>query len=386
MKVTDVKAFTVDCFRTNWVFVKVYTDEGITGVGEGTLEYKEKAFLGALEHIKEYLLDQNPLEIEKHWHSVYRDAYWRGGPVLMSALSAVEMALWDILGKSLNVPVYQLLGGKVHDKVRIYVNGWFSGAKEPEEFAQKARIAVQRGVTAMKWDPFGKNYLQISNKELDKALHCVAAVREKVGDNVDLLIEGHGRFDVPTGIRIAKELEQFKPMFFEEPVPPDNLEALKAVRDKSPVAISAGERLYSRWDYRRLFDMRAADYIQPDISHAGGIMELKKIAAEAESRYIPFAPHNPSGPVANAATLQLAATCPNFLILEIMYNDVEWRKDVVNENLEYKDGYITIPDKPGLGIEINEEECLNHPYQSHTLRHYTGALTDIRPVKSEFYF
>lgn len=387
MKVTDVKAFTVDCFRTNWVFVKVYTDEGITGVGEGTLEYKEKAFLGALEHIREYLTGQNPLDIERHWHSIYRDAYWRGGPVLMSALSAVEMALWDILGKSLGVPVWQLLGGKVHDKVRIYVNGWFAGAKEPEEFARKAETAVHsRGVTALKWDPFGKNYLQISNAELDKALRCVAAVREAVGPGVDLLIEGHGRFDVPTGIRIAKELEPFRLMFFEEPVPPDNLEALKAVRDKSPVAISAGERLYSRWDYRKLFDQRAADYIQPDISHAGGIMELKKIAAEAESRYIPFAPHNPSGPVANAATLQLAATCANFCILEIMYSDVKWRKDVTDEQLKYEDGYMTIPDRPGLGIEINEEECARHPYRPHTLRHYTGALTDIRPAKSEFYF
>ena len=386
MKITDIKAFTVDCFRTNWVFVKIYTDEGITGVGEGTLEYKEKAFLGALEHIKEYLVGQNPLDIERHWHSIYRDAYWRGGPVLMSALSAVEMALWDILGKSLGTPVWQLLGGKVNDKVRIYVNGWFAGAKEPEEFAEKAKIAVQRGITAMKWDPFGKSYLQISNADLDKALRCVGAVRDAVGKDVDLLIEGHGRFDVATGIKIARELECFKPMFFEEPVPPDNLEALKAVRDKSPVAISAGERLYSRWDYRKLFDLRAADYIQPDISHAGGIMELKKIAAEAESRYIPFAPHNPSGPVANAATLQLAATCPNFCILEIMYSDVSWRKDVVNEELEYKDGYITIPDGPGLGIEINEEECLKHPYECHTLRHYTGALTDIRPAKTELYF
>lgn len=386
MKVTDVKVFVVDCFRTNWVFVKVYTDEGISGVGEGTLEYKEKAFLGALEHIREYLTGKDPLDIEKHWHSIYRDAYWRGGPVLMSALSAVEMALWDILGKSLHVPVYRLLGGKVNEKVRIYVNGWFAGAKEPEEFGEKARIAVKRGITAMKWDPFGKNYLQISSKELDKALRCVAAVRGAVGSEVDLLIEGHGRFDVPTGIKIAKELEPFKPMFFEEPVPPDNLEALKAVRDKSPVAVSAGERLYSRWDYRKLFDLRAADYIQPDISHAGGIMELKKIAAEAETRYIPFAPHNPSGPVANAATLQLAATCPNFCILEIMYSDVEWRKDVSDESLEYRDGYITVPDRPGLGIEINEKECLKHPYQPHTLRHYTGALTDIRPAKSEFYF
>ena len=386
MKVTDIKIFTVDCFRTNWVFVKVYTDEGIDGVGEATLEYKEKSLWGAVEHIKEYLVGKNPLEIEKHWHAIYRDAYWRGGPVLMSALSAVEMALWDILGKALNVPVYQLLGGKIHEKVRIYVNGWFAGAKEPEEFGAKAKEAVKRGVTAMKWDPFGKNYLNISNAELDKALRNVAAVREAVGDSVDLLIEGHGRFNIPTGIKIAKELEQFEPMFFEEPVPPDNLDALKAVRDKSPVAISAGERLYTRWDYKNMFDLMAADYIQPDISHAGGIMELKKIAAEAECRYIPFAPHNPSGPVANAATLQLAATCPNFEILEIMYSDVEWRKDVTNESLEYKDGFITIPDKPGLGIEINEEECFKHPYQVHTLRHYTGALTDIRPAKTEFYF
>ena len=177
MKITDLKAFPVDCFRTNWVFVKVYTDEGLTGVGEATLEYKEYALLGALDHIRDYLIGQNPLDIERHYHAIYRDAYWRGGAVLMSALSAVEMALWDILGKHLGVPVYQLLGGKVHDDVRIYVNGWFAGAKTPEQFAEKAKIAVQRGVTAMKWDPFGKSYLQISNAELDTALRCVAAVR-----------------------------------------------------------------------------------------------------------------------------------------------------------------------------------------------------------------
>ena len=304
----------------------------------------------------------------------------------MSALSAVETALWDILGKHLGVPVYQLLGGKCNDKVRIYVNGWFAGAKTPEQFGEKASIAVQRGVTAMKWDPFGKSYMEISNKDLDTALRCVAAVREAVGNEVDLLIEGHGRFNVATGIKIAKELEPFKPMFFEEPVPPDELDALKAVRDKSPVAISAGERLYGRRDFARLFGMRAADFVQPDISHAGGIMELKKIAAMAEASYTGFAPHNPSGPVANAATLQLAACCPNFSILEIMYSDVVWRKEICNENLSYKDGYISIPDKPGIGIEINEEKCLEHPYTVHTLRHYTGALTDIRPAKTEFYF
>lgn len=386
MKITDVKTFVVDCFRTNWVFVKVYTDEGITGVGEGTLEYKEHALCGAIKHLKNYLLGKDPRRIERLYHDIYRDAYWRGGAVLMSALSAVECALWDILGKSLGVPVYQLLGGKANEDCRIYVNGWFAGAKTPAEFAEKAKIAVKKGVTAMKWDPFGKNYLQISNAELTNALECVAAVREAVGDKIDLLIEGHGRFDVPTGIKIAKELEQFKPMWFEEPVPPNNLEALKAVREKSPVAISAGERLYTRFDYNELFRTRACDYIQPDVSHAGGIMELKKIAAIAEANYIPFAPHNPSGPIANAATLQLAACCPNFCILEIMYSDVEYRKYITNENLVYENGRIRIGDKPGLGIELNEEECLKHPYVEHNLRHYTGALTDIRPPKTVFYF
>lgn len=386
MKITDIKTFVVDCFRTNWVFVKVYTDEGISGVGEGTLEYKEKAFLGAVEHIKEAITGLDPHNIERITHDVYRDSYWRCGPVLMSALSAVEMALWDIKGKALGVPVYQLLGGKANDKVRIYVNGWFAGAKTPEEFGEKAKIAVERGVTAMKWDPFGKSYLEISNHDLDVALRCVDAVRQAVGPKVDLLIEGHGRFNVPTGIKIAKELEPFKPMWFEEPTPPDSLEALKAVRDKSPVPISAGERLYNLKQYRDLFEMRAADYIQPDISHAGGIMELKKIAAVADTYYIPFAPHNPSGPVANAATLQLAACTPNFSILEIMYSDVPWRADVTDEALTYKDGYIDVPDKPGLGIEIDEEACLPHPYKPHTLRHYTGALTDIRPPESKFYF
>ena len=386
MKITDIRPFVVDCFRTNWVFIKVYTDEGIDGVGEATLEYKEKALLGAIEHAKEALVGKDAGRIEQLTHDLYRDAYWRGGAVLMSALSGIECALWDIKGKALGVPVYELLGGRMRDDVRIYVNGWFAGAKTPEEFGKKAAEAVKRGVTAMKWDPFGKNFLEISNADLTKALECVDEVRKAVGPSVDLLIEGHGRFDVPTSIRIAKELAQFKPLFFEEPTPPDNLDALKRVRDNSPVAVSAGERLYGLRSFRELLDRKAVDYIQPDVSHAGGILELRKIAALAEADYIPFAPHNPSGPVANAATLQLAACCQNFSILEIMYSDVTYRADVTDEQLTYKDGRIAVPDRPGLGITLNEEACLEHPYQVHTLRHYTGALTDIRPPETAFYF
>lgn len=228
--------------------------------------------------------------------------------------------------------------------------------------------------------------MELSNEELDRALSCVGAVRDAVGLKTDLLIEGHGRFNVPTGIRIAKELEQFRPMWFEEPVPPDDTESLKAVRDKSPVAISAGERLYTLRGFQELFRLRAADYIQPDVSHAGGLMEMKKIGAAADSHYISFAPHNPSGPVANAAALILAACCPNFSILEIMYSDVTWRKEIVKEELVLQNGKLKIPDKPGLGIELNEEACLLHPYRPHTLRHYTGALTDIRPAETIYYF
>lgn len=386
MKITDVKTFVVDCFRTNWVFIKVYTDEGIDGIGEATLEYKEKALTGAVEHAKEALVGKDPFRIEQLTHDLYRDAYWRGGAVLMSALSGIECALWDIKGKALGVPVYELLGGRMRDDVRIYVNGWFSGAKTPEEFGRKAAEAVKRGVTAMKWDPFGKSFLEISNADLTKALECVDEVRKAVGPSVDLLIEGHGRFDIPTSVRIAKELAQFKPLFFEEPTPPDNIEALKRVKDQSPVAISAGERLYGLRPFRDLLDRKAVDYIQPDVSHAGGIMELKKIASLAEADYIPFAPHNPSGPVANAATLQLAACCQNFSILEIMYSDVVYRADITDECLRSRNGRIEIPSKPGLGITLNEEACAEHPYQPHSLRHYTGALTDIRPPETAFYF
>jgi galactonate dehydratase len=388
MKITDIKTYVMDCHRTNWVFIKIITDEGITGVGEATLEYKEKALLGAIEDLRAYLIGKNPLNIEEHFYHMYRDSYWREGPVLLSAISCVETALWDILGKFLNVPVYTLLGGKMRDRIRFYANGWFAGSKKPAEFAAKAKETVARGVRALKWDPFGKAYLTMERKELDAALECVARVREAVGPHVDLLIEAHGRFNVATAITIAREIAPYKPMFFEEPVPPENIDALAEVRAKSPVPIAAGERAYTKFAFKEMLEKRAVDFVQPDVSHAGGIMELKKIAAMAEACYIPFAPHNPSGPVAAAATLQLAACVPNFYILEIMIHDVAWRKDVTDESIDYEDGCIKIPDKPGLGINLVEEEVLKHPFSPKSLRHYRGDLTDIRPSgeKTGYYF
>ncbi|MFS0726630.1 galactonate dehydratase [Paenibacillus sp. 1P07SE] len=386
MKITDVTTLIVYAYRTNWTFVQIHTDEGITGVGEATLEYNEQALLGAIEDIKPYLIGQNPLDIEAHYARIYRDRYFRGGPVFMSALSAVETCLWDINGKSLGVPVYRLLGGKCRDRIKIYANGWFANASKPEEFARQAVQACERGIRALKWDPFGKAYLTLTNAELDKALQCIGAVREAVGSEVDLLIEGHGRFNIPTAVQVARELEPFKPLFFEEPIAPDYMEGLGQVKERSRIAIAAGERLYSKFEFRDLLAREAVDFIQPDVSHAGGIMECKKIAAMAESYHIPFAPHNPSGPVANAATLQLAACVPNFYILEIMLTDVPWRSGLTDESLILEDGCLRIPDKPGIGITIDEEEARRYPWKPVQLRHYTGELTAIRPPEAVPYF
>ena len=228
--------------------------------------------------------------------------------------------------------------------------------------------------------------MNISGQELDDSLAVVGAVRDAVGGTVDLLIEGHGRFNLPAARTIARELEPFRPLFFEEPVPPDNLDALADVRAHSRISIAAGERLYHRSQFRELFEKHAADVIQPDVSHAGGLGECKKIAAMAEVYQLPFAPHNPSGPVANAATLQLAACTPNFHLLETMATDVPWRKELTTESLVFSDGHFEIPDRPGLGIELNEAAFAEHPYEPRPLRHYRGDLTDIRPAAAVPYF
>ena len=304
----------------------------------------------------------------------------------MSALSAIDMALWDIKGKDLNVPVYQLLGGKVRDAVPVYVNGWFSPAKTPDEFAEKAQEVRRNRFPGCKWDPFGKAWQQIGRQELNQAMECIAKVSEAVGDDVRLLIEGHGRFDIPTAVKIGKRLEEFDIFWFEEPIPPDDKEGMREVKERVRVSIAAGERLYNRYEYRRFFDLNCSDYIQPDISHAGGIMEMRMLGAEAECRHIGFCPHNPSGPVANAATLQLAACVPNFVMLEMMMTDVPWRAGICNEDLTLKNGEILIPERPGLGIELNEKELAKYPYIRTNLRHYRGDLTNIRPPGAVMYY
>ena len=386
MKVTGLKTFICDVYRTNWVLVKVLTDEGIYGVGEATLEHRELAVEAAVRELERYLVGRDPHAIEAFWADAHRDAYWRGGPVLTTALSGVEMALWDIKGKALGVPVYQLLGGKVRDEVPCYANAWFAGAKKPAEFAAKAKDAAKLGFKGLKWDPFGSAYLTLTAEEFATAIECVEAVRDAVGKNMLLLVEGHGRFNIPTAVRVGLALEKFDIYWFEEPIPPGDLKGLAEVKRRINIPIAAGERLYTRWDYRDLFELECADFIQPDLSHSGGIMEMKKIAAMAECHFIPFCPHNPIGAVTNAATLQIAACVPNFHLLETMSSDIPYRKELTTEKIDFENGMMRIPDAPGLGIDINEDELAKHPYQPHNLRHYTGALTEIRPKNSEGWY
>lgn len=386
MKITDIKTFTMDAYRTNWTFVKVETDEGLYGWGEASLGTQENALCGCVEDIKRLVIGRNPLEIERFRFEVYRDIYWKGGPVLMSAISGIEIAMWDIAGKYYGVPVSALLGGKLRDKVKMYANAWFVDCKEPDEFAAYAKKAVDLGVKALKWDPFGKSHMTIENEQLQKSIDIVAAVREAVGPNVDLLIECHGRFNPYTGVKISKALEPYNIMLLEEPCPPDNYEALATVRSKSNIPISGGERVYSIYGFEDFFNAGAVDIVQPDIFHAGGIFESKKIAAMAEAKHIPVSFHNPSGPISNAAILQLAATVPNFIIHEIMLTDGTFRKNMTNERVVFEDGFIMIPDAPGLGIEVNEDEIKKHPYVPRNLRHYTGNVTSIRPKGETVYY
>ena len=385
MKISAVKTYLCNAFRTNWVFVKIETDAGIHGWGEATLEYKENTVVAAIHELEYYLIGADPANIEKFRHDCYRDAYWRGGPVLTSALAGLEMACWDIKGKVLQQPVWQLLGGRCRDRVRCYANVWFVPAKTPAEFAAKAKEAVARGWKALKWDPFGSAYRDILRGELRDAVRCVAAVREAVGDTADLLIEGHGRFNVPSALRIGQALAEFGILWFEEPLFPELNAALPGLKQRLPVPIAAGERIYTRYQAQEFLDNRCGDFIQPDISHVG-IKEMRLIGGMADAAGVGFCPHNPAGPITNLATLHVAACTPNFFLLETMATDVSWRSELSDEDIRVENGEMLIPARPGLGIELNEAALANHPPKHYHLRHYRGDLTAIRPSDAREWF
>jgi len=364
MKITDVKPFIVAAHNDNWVYVKIYTDEGITGVGECSLETREQTVVAAVLELKRYIVGVDPFDIEKIFYLCFRDAYWGAGPVLTSALSAVDMALWDIKGKAFGAPVYQLLGGKFRDKIRVYANRWFFGADTPNQLARLAEQTAAKGFTAMKWDPFYKAEHTISAKDLRGVVEQVKAVRDAVGPDVDLLIEGHGRFTPYTALQIANELALYKPMFFEEPVLPENFDALAEVKMRSPIPIASGERWCTKTDFRAAIAAGSIHIAQPDLRVGGGITEGKKIAALCEANQIPVAPHNIHGQIGTAASVHLLCSIPNALILECSVEEIDWKDKLFDYQYKPKDGYVYINDRPGLGIDFDEEVALRYPFNN----------------------
>lgn len=363
MKITDIKTFIVSAKKDNWVYVKVYTDEGIHGVGECSLESREQTVATAVLELKRHLVGSDPMEIEKNFYLCFRDEYWGAGGVLTSALSAVDMALWDIKGKALGVPVYQLLGGKFRDKVRVYANRWFFGGDTPEKLAKLAEKVVEKGYTAMKWDPFYKAENTITPAELRGVVEQVKALRGAVGWDVDLLIEGHGRFNPYTALKIANELAPFKPYFFEEPTLPENFDTSGYVRSRSPIAIASGERWCTITDYRAALQAGAMDIAQPDLRVCGGITQGKKIATLCEAHQIQIAPHNVHGQVGTAASMHLACSIPNVAILEYSVDDETLKESLFDHLYTPVNGYLHINDRPGLGIDFDEEVALAHPFK-----------------------
>ena len=367
MKITNIKSFVVHTKRDNWVFTRVYTDEGFTGLGESSMEGREETVIAAIDALKPYLIGKDPFDTELHYHQMFRDAYWGSCAILVGALSAIDGALWDIKGKALNVPVYQLLGGSFRKKIRVYANRWFFGASRPEELAKKAKDIVKQGYTALKWDPFGRAQWEISTAQLDSTLKEIQAVREAVGHGVDIMIEGHGRFNQNTALKIAREMVPFKPFFFEEPIMPENIDALAQLHDKSPIPIAAGERFYTKTDFAEVLRRNAIDYAQPDLRWTGGITEGKKIAAICEANFIQVAPHNIHGPIGVAMTIQLAAAIPNAVILEHSVEEIPWLSKIVDYQFVVENGYMSIPDRPGLGIDIDEEAAKEFPLRKQSM-------------------
>jgi galactonate dehydratase len=383
MKITDVKTIVVNAEMRNWIFVKVLTDEvGLFGWGEASLEWKTRAVVGAIEDFTPMLIGEDPRNIEHIYQKLYRHSFFRMGVIGMSAISGLEQACWDIFGKSLGVPVYRLLGGEVRNRVRMYTHLGGGDMKsvyqtfDPQPLIELAHEVVARGYTALKvvFVPYseplmGKQYVRQFASMFEK-------LRMAVGDNIDIMIDFHGRTSPAMAIQYIHAIEEFSPYFCEEPVPPENIPALRQVREAVRVPIATGERLVSRFEFRELFEQQACHIVQPDLCHCGGLFEAKKIAAAAETYYMGVAPHNPLGPIANAAALHFALSTPNFLIQEDMLTDVPWRWDVVKHGLKMENGYWAKTDAPGLGIEVNEVEAAKHPFQQETFASYAARAAD----------
>lgn len=363
MKITRFETLMANAGLRNYLFIRLTTDTGLTGIGEATLEWQEKTVQTLChEWVERRVLCRDPFDVEAVIGGMIRDQY-QGGATIMTAISSVEIALWDLIGKACGQPVYRLLGGRCHDRLPAYANGWYGAAKTPGEFADRARAAVARGYRALKFDPFGVAWKDVSTEEGDAAIDRVAAVREAVGPGVGLMIEFHGRLSVGSALAMMRRLECFHPLWCEEPVAPESLDLLAEVKAHTALPIAAGERLYTLADFARLTQLRAADIVQMDIAHCGGLLVSKKIAALAAVRDLRVAPHCSIGPVALAAALHFDMSTPNFMIQEAFAEfDVPWRNDLVRGWNPIRNGEFVLSDTPGLGLELNDAAIAAHPY------------------------
>jgi galactonate dehydratase len=375
MKISEVEIFDVKLRdsigrKNNPVILRVHTDEGISGLGEVALAYGvgASAGLGMVRELAErFLIGADPFRIEHLWEAMYRYTFWAqgGGPVVYGGMSAIDEALWDIKGKALGVPAYELLGGRCWDKLRVYANGWYHKGVAPEDYAEAAQRVVADGYNAMKFDPFAYNpegVWEYPRRALDPvradlAYERVKAVREAVGPYTDILVEVHGNLGTTSAIQMGKRLEALKPFFYEEPVDAMNVECMRKVADNVDIPIAAGERLYTRYGFRPYIEGQILDILQPDLGLAGGLTETKKIADFAQTYNLHVQPHNCAGPIATAASLQLDACITNFIIQELFPYRNDGRYELVTQAFELQvvDGYVPVPETPGLGVELNED-------------------------------
>ena len=358
MKITDVKTFVVGNPWKNWVFLKVFTDEGITGLGEATGGLSTKPQVGDVEELARFVVGEDPLNPGRLWDRMLKGRYLKASV----GMTGIEIACWDILGKKLGVPVWQLLGGKQRDRLRVYANGWYRGPRDPVFFAEKAASMVEKGYTAFKFDPFGGAYLQMTRPSEKIAISIVKAVREAVGPEVDILIEGHDRFNVPYAIRMGRLLEEFEPMLFETPVLSSDINATLEVARAVNVPIALGERFDGVKEFGELLTSRLIGIIQPEVLKLG-IGNLKTVCGMGDAYDALVACHQAQSPLCTSVNAHVHASIPNFLIHENFDDSLEpWTWDLLSGVPRVKDGYIEVPDTPGLGIELNEKEVVKHPY------------------------
>lgn len=380
MKITDIEILRMQAFAeptNNWLFVRIHTDSGITGIGEGSLQYKDAALAAEIESYGHYLRGKDPFQIEHIWTSLLRRTTWSGGAVTISAISAIDLALWDIKGKALGVPVYELAGGKVRDRVPLYANGWFSGetpsAHGPQSgadgeaalYAERARAVVDRGFRCLKLYPFSGAQV-ITPERIARGVGLVHAVREAVGPHIEVAVDIRARLNPWSARRVAQELEPYKIAWMEEPILYDNAAAMGAFAKSVRVPVATGEQLYTRWEFLPLLEQNAVGIIQPDICHAGGLSELRKIAAMAEAFHVTLAPHNSNGPISTIASLHLDMTIPNVHMQELFLNSLELYQKVLTHPLQVSDGYGAPPEGPGWGADLDDAVLAQYPPADYT--------------------